>query len=209
MEWITAMAAAGAVAGLGFWASTAQRPRSKSLTLPEGQRIRLLTPNGTYHCRVVGGTGARLTVSAPLSGNAHVPLRPGTHVVVQAPTPTGVLSFASTVCDRNTDPASLVLQGPTKLRVVERRESRRFRAMAGELGSLDGETVLVLDCSVLGACLLCRNRPAPGELVVLGLASIAHPRMGWVLDSVPDTWDGRPAYRTRIRLAEPLDHLPR
>ncbi|MGE4215761.1 MAG: flagellar brake protein [Fimbriimonadaceae bacterium] len=203
------MAAAGAVAGLGYWATSTQRPRGTSLTLPEGQRIRLLTPHGTYHCRVLSGTGAGLTVSAPLSGNAHVPLRPGTHVVVQAPTTTGVLSFASTVCDRRSGPASLVLRAPTKLKVVERRESRRFRAIAGEHGSIDGETALILDCATMGVCLLCRNRPANGELVVLGLPSLARPRMGWVLDTSPDTWDGRAAFRARIRLAEPLTHLPR
>lgn len=209
MDWITAMAAAGAVAGLGYWASSTQRPRGKPLTLPEGQRIRLLTPHGTYHCRVLGGTAAGLSVSAPLSGNAHVPLRPGTHVVVQAATVSGVLSFASTVCERHSGPASLVLRAPTKLRVVERRESRRFQAVTGEIGSIDGEEALILDTAVMGVCLLCRTRPAPGDLVVLGLPQTGKPLMGWVLDSEPDTWNARPAFRTRVRLSEPLSHLPR
>lgn len=130
-------------------------------------------------------------------------------MVVQAATATGMLTFASTVCDRLSSPASLVLRGPTSLKVVERRQTRRFRAMKGEMGSLDGEPALVLDVSTLGVCLVSSSRPALGELVVLGLAGSSGLHMGWVLDSTPDSWNGRPAYRVRVRLTEPLTHLPR
>lgn len=204
MDWMIALAAAGAAAGAGYWASAAARPRRDRFWLPEGNPLRLLTPYGTYHCRVRAESGAGLSVTAPISANARVPLREGVKVVVQAPTPQGVMTFASTVAGRHEDPPSLSLSAPEGLRVVERRSGRRMRAATGALGSIDGEPALVIDSGEMGSCLVSRDRFPAGELVVVGLPTSCQPTLGWVLESTPDSWDGRPAYRTRIRWCEGL-----
>lgn len=156
-----------------------------------------------------GGADGGIVVTAPISANARVPLREGMSVVVQAPTPDGVMTFASTVAGRLDDPPSVRLTGPETLRVVERRQTRRLRATAGARGSVDGEPALVLDSGELGACLVCRERYPAGELVVVGLPASDKPCLGWVLETSPDAWDGRPAYRTRVRWCEPLSGMRR
>jgi hypothetical protein len=205
MDWMIAVVAAGAAAGLGYWASAAARPKRDRFWLPEGSPLRLLTPYGTYHCRILAGSGTGLCVSAPISANARVPLREGVKVVVQAPTPNGVMTFASTVSGRNVEPPSLLLSAPEGLRVVERRTAKRVRAAAGAHGSIDGEPALVIDSGEMGSCLVSRDRFPAGELVVVGLSTTGQPALGWVLESSPDSWDGRPAYRIRVRWCERLN----
>lgn len=181
--------------------------RKHRVEIAEGTAVRLVGPGGAYRCHFMGFRDELLVFSSPIQADRYVPIRAGEKVYIQAPGKDCMLSFRTTVMERDNDAHELVLAAPDYVRRNERRTEERLKTLAGEDALIDGELAQIVDVSVAGACLLSRRRPEPGERMRVLLPSSGIDAFGWALESTPSEMGTHQGYKVRIQFTEPLAGL--
>ena len=172
-----------ACAGLSVGAVRASRADSKC-PLPGGV-LRLKCVHGVYRSRFLGMTANGWRVTAPLTRDSYVPLRPGDPVVIEAPIDGSALLARTSVLERDAETHELVLARPSRRYRLERREAERRCDTAGIACTVEGKPALLLDVSAFGARVRCSGVLAAGDRVRLDLAWCEEPAFGWVLEVIP------------------------
>ncbi len=199
-----------AVFGVSYaLAAVALRPRETAVAfnLVAGEAVRIVTPDGSYRCRVVSFGTKGLVTTAPIFRDHYVPLRPGLEVFVQAPCPEGLATFRSTILRRDKDEREFLLAAPTQVRYSERRSEPRSRRVEGEYATLNGESARLVDLSAHGAKVVTTADVAPGDLVTVELPKAAGTAVGWALETRPASLRDRRAVEVRVRFDGPLGGL--
>lgn len=183
------------------------RNRPQVLDVPIGANLKLLCPGGAYRCRVLTSGPAGILVGAPLHQDRYVPLRPGEHIVGQCGIDEGLLTFHTTVLERDPDAHTLLLAPSKAYRRSDRRDEPRTRMFQGQrvtIGSAEGD---IVDSSRTGVRLLTKSPLAAGDAVALTLPQGLGGATGHVLDSVPAYTEGAQGRDVRIRLEDAVPGL--
>ena len=199
------------VASLSFLvtrsALSAKRVRTTDLELADGQVFRLLTTSGNYRSHLITTKAGSMRVSAPLHRDSHVPLRVGESVVVQSPGFDSLLTFRTTVIERDSDTHELTLAPPTSFRRTDRRCEPRLLTVQGQPAAINKGTASLCDLSAWGAKLTTGERVAAGDYVSVELPSEFGEAHGYALEVRTTSWEGRLCSEVRIRFEEPLSGL--
>lgn len=199
------------VVGLSYLLTRAamktKRVKTSDLELVDGQVLRLITPSGSYRTHLVATRSGSLLISAPLHRDRYVPLRVGEKIVVQSPGFDSLLTFHTTVTDRDSVTHELTLSPPTWFRRTDRRCEPRFLAVKGEHASLNRKPAVLQDLSAWGAKLITSERVSPGDYVAVQLPSEYGEARGYALEVRSSAWEGRSCCEVRIRFEEPLSGL--
>ena len=170
--------------------------RGRSTQVPKvGAKVRIRTGAGVYRSRIRSNDGSTWRVATPVQRDRYVPMREGEEVVIEAAGSKGVLLFRSRVLGEEADAGSLAIQRPDRIHYVERRSARRYPALAGSLGKLEGTEARLMDVSEGGARVCSSARVSKGDRVELELpwGDVLY---GWVLSHEGE--------ESRIRFEEPL-----
>ncbi len=194
--WIASVALAFGLTRFNF---ARRRPRAPEFLPNASWRIR--TDRGAMRVRFLGSTEKGYEISAPLSDGAHVPLRPGDQVYVEAPGPGGAILFRTYIIGRSLESHTLLLQPADETQVQNRREEVRL-PYKDEYVKVNGEPSLLLNLSPGGAKLRTQASVAAGDWVTVDLPDQA-PQYACVLEVLPDTLNGRPASGVRLIFSDP------
>lgn len=178
-----------------------------NVELAPNTSIRLIGLGGAYRCHYREMRGKRIVVTSPLQADRYVPIRVGEKLLVQASGTECMLTFRTTVVERNSTAHELILEPPTYVRRTERRSEGRSHRLRGEDALIEGELASVVDLSAAGACVVTRRRTNPGERLRFVLPSSGLDAFGWALESTNDAYAGRKGYKVRIQFEEPLAGL--
>jgi hypothetical protein len=181
--------------------------RKHRIELARGTSVRLIGPGGAYRSHFLGFRDENLVFSSPIQEDRYVPIRVGEKVFVQAPGDGCMLSFRTTVLQRDSEAHELLLAGPQYVRRSERRTERRMTSLAGEDALIDGELASLVDLSAAGACFLSRRRPCPGDKLRVVLPSSELDAVGYALDATPTGIGEHRGYKVRVLFTEPLAGL--
>jgi Flagellar protein YcgR len=181
--------------------------RKHRIDLVEGTSVRLIGPGGAYRCHFMGERNENLVFSSPIQADRYVPIRCGEKVYVQAPGDGCMLSFRTTVIQRDSEAHELILASPQYVRRSERRTEHRITSLVGEDALIDGELATIVDLSAAGACLLSRRRPCPGDRLRVVLPSSDLDADAWALDATPAVMGSQQAFKIRVQFTEPLAGL--
>lgn len=195
------------VSVLAGWAWMRSRQRTKRPVLPEllrGADWKIIAGSGVYRVKYLGRLGGGFLVTAPTHQNAHVPLRPGETVTVEAPAKDLFAWFRATIIERDGEAKQLLIEFPQEAVVHNRREAARKIYLPPRAVQLNQEPAILLDEGPGGAKLISVAPLAAGDPVRLDdPESAGEGRYGYVLEVLPDALDGRPASRVRVIFADP------
>ncbi len=195
--WLTSVAVAF---GLTKFSIALRRPRTPEFLQNASWRIR--TERGAMRVRFLATTAKGYEVSAPLSQDAHVALRPGDQVYVEAPGPGVAILFRTHVIGRNLETHTFLLQPAEETRVQNRRDEARLPSEADNFVRVNGELSQLLNLSPGGAKLRTQASVSAGDWVTVDLPDQA-PQYACVLEVLPDTLNGRPASGVRLMFTDP------
>ncbi len=151
----------------------------------EGGAVRLKCTHGVYRSRFLGVSSAGWRLTAPLSRDSYVPLRPGDELVLEAPVVGAALTARTRVVSRDADSHELMVARPSRTHRLERRETRRLLEPNGVSCTLEGSEAAIVDISRFGARLDCSAAVGSGERVRLDLQWFEEPVFAWVLEVLP------------------------
>lgn len=191
---------------LGLWTASVgiaflltKRRRVDPIFLPNAF-WKLQTPQGTMRARFVGESRQGYRIEAPMAKGSFVPLRPGDAVYVEAPGIGSAMTFKTQIVGRDTQDHTLTLRLVANPITHNRRDDARLKGE--ETIMVNGVPSQLVDLSSSGAKVVTVADLAPGDLVRLARKG-DESRLGWVLEVLPDTLDGRLASRVRLIFAEP------
>lgn len=187
---------------LGYLFTQLAQRRSRPIFFQVGRKVRLTCDQGIFVVRLDSQKDYRLWLDAPLVANSHVPIRVGTKVYLEIPLESGVCKFRSEVKDRDPNSHLLQIDLPRDLKKEERRNEPRDYFADGLVTKLNRSSALLVNVSPGGACLVSREEVSVGDWVTLDLPEESG-RYACVLESKPDSLDGRLASKIRVVFAEP------
>jgi hypothetical protein len=198
---------AGSVAVAWIWYSVRQGRRS-AVNIPENASARVVSEGQVYRTRLIATTPLGLRFSAPMQQGHYVPVRQGAPVAVEAPTPSGVLRFRSTILDRDADSHSFLVAQPTSSALRERREGCRYRDLEDLSAWIDGEPCRIVDLSQWGAR-VAFSRPIPkGDRVLLRLGWMRSELGAWSLEALAGEAGSGYGHVARLRFEEAAELAP-
>ncbi len=150
-----------------------------------GGTVRLKTTSGVYRTRLLAVDAAGWHLTAPLSRDAYVPLRPGEEVVLEAPVMGGAILARTSVASRDADTHEVIVAMPKRAHSIERRETRRVSESEGLPAKVESKAAVLLDVSPFGARVECEAEVGSGERVRLDLPWSEEPVFAWVLEVLP------------------------
>lgn len=176
--------------------ATRQRRQAEPVV---GAILRIRAGSGMYRSQIVRLGRSAWTISAPLQRDSYVPLRVGEEIVIEAPGKKGALVFRSTVIARDATTHEVVIERPTTVHEVERREHKRWPHLIGQKLTVEGTTARILDISQGGARVETKSRTHRGDRLRID-TPWGQTLYGWVLDSEPG--------QARIRFEELVEIRP-
>lgn len=194
--WVTSVA----IAYLGTRLLRRRTPKVPPFMVDASWKLR--TQEGVLRVRYLGRTARGYQITAPLSMNSHVALRPGDRVHVEAPGAGVSITFRSYIIGRDLDSHTLIVQETEDFVIRNHRDDPRIRFSEGEPAKLNGQPSVLMDLSQSGAKLRTRAQVSTGDWVRLDLPD-QEEQFACVLEVLPDTLDGRPAHGVRLVFAEP------
>lgn len=174
-----------------------------------GVQLRLKSPSGVYRARLLRAEKGGWWLSSPLQRNAYVPLRVGESLVVEAPSSVGAMVFHTEVLERDATTHQFRVRPPREVREVERRLEYRHKSFLGRPFKANGEPAELVDLSASGARFLTLAAAAKGDDLRLELPEPFGTVVGWVLETEPASLGSRTGSLVRVRLATPLEGLPK
>lgn len=174
-----------------------------------GVQLRLKSPSGVYRARLLRAEKGGWWLSSPLQRNAYVPLRVGEPLVIEAPSSVGAMVFHTEVLERDATTHEFRVRPPREVHEVERRLEYRHKCFLGRPFTANGEPAELVDLSVSGARFLTLAPAAKGDDLRLELPAPFGTVVGWVLETEPASLGNRTGSLVRVRLARPLEGLPR
>ncbi len=175
--------------------------------IPEGTSIRLVGPSGAYRSTLVMVDHNGIVLTSPMHRNSHVPLRVGDSLMVQVPLASGVLTFRSTVTERDAKTHQFTLETPVASKLIERRTEGRDKRFEGTGVVVNGVSATLVDLSAGGAKLVTSEFVKAGEVVRVQLPSGMGVVMGWALESTATAQGHLAARELRVRFETPLAGL--
>lgn len=167
-------------------------------------RIRLRQGAAVYESYFIESPQRRLwRISAPRAVSHVAPLRPADRFIAEYTTANGVALFETTVIARCQDGPSLLITGPARLVVRDRRETPR-RSVT-HVAEVNGITAVVENICEGGAKLLLPVPIPPGGDIRLLLASNTEID-AVVLNCKPEPSDAG-CYSVRVRFVRPYTQL--
>ena len=179
------------------------RPSPSKVAIPNGAKLKLLTPSGAYRCHVEKTDKTGIVTSAPLFRDSYVPLRIGEKVVVQVALQDRLLTFHTSVLSRDGVYHRVTLAHPKAFRWTERRSEVRTRLPRHSDAMVNGVAASLVDVSPTGVRIHTLALMNAGDFVEIAVPSSGSTLAGWVLGSSPVAIGNRMGRELRIRLDDP------
>ncbi len=161
--------------------------------------LQIRSGTAMHRSRFARETADGWVIHAPLNRDAYVPIRPGEKLAILMPTEHGLRHFETVVTHRDIRTHELTVKPPTRMTVVERRQSERVDKFLNPNASIEGRAATLVDLSSGGVRLVTGDPLKKGERAAIDLPETGRV-FGWVLDSAPST----PGYVLRLRFEEPV-----
>lgn len=197
MLWVTSV-----IAAFGYSKFKTRLIRQRQPEFLPDASWRVLAEAGPMRVRFMGVCEAGYEVSAPMALDAHVALRPGDSVYVEAPGKNAAVLFKSYVIGRNAERHTLIIQPTTDFKVRNRRDEPRAKWEDGLSARMNGESAVVINLSSSGAKVKTRAEVSAGDWVKVDLPDRPQ-EFACVLEVLPDSMDGIAASSVRLVFAEP------
>jgi hypothetical protein len=168
--------------GIAYFLHTVVRSlRRIPRPIPNAQ-LRIRSGASVYRARFLGETPEGWSFSVPLQRDSYVPIQVGEPLIIEAPSPAGLLRFRTTLRARSQNPPAMFAEPPREVHVEDRRsEVRRFDLSDGD-AFLDGHCAFLVDVSSAGARLTLDSEVLQGERVRVELPWADEPAFAWTLD---------------------------
>lgn len=184
-----------------------KKEQKSHLEIPEGTKLKVLTPSGAYRCFVETANQEGIVVSAPIHRDVYVPLRVGELVVVQVSHAGGLQTFQSRITNRNNNDHLMTLEWPKHVRLSDRRSSPRVIYSSFESSQLNKKPSKLIDLAEMGAKMVSQENLMPGDWVNVQLPDSYGQVYGWVLDTSPSRIAGLAGNIVRVRFENPITLL--
>jgi len=184
-----------------------RRPRLSQVTLSENATVRMVGAGGVYRCHYLRSDKRGLTFSSPLQRDHYVPLRVGEQLMVQVPMPESLLTFRTSILERDAERHEFLLAHPEGVRNIDRRSEVRDVSVEGQRAVLNGDPATMMDLSAGGAKVLVDQDVDPGDQVRLELPMNLGSAYGWALESTASHRGRQSARAVRIKFQVPLSGL--
>lgn len=193
--------------GISYFITRSKRKSVQLVPLPENARVRMVGPGGSYRCFYLRRNKHGLIFSAPIQRDHYVPVRIGESMMVQAPLSDSILTFRTSVVDRDVDTHEFTLATPERVRHVDRRSEKRDSSLSGSIIRLNDEPASLKDLSAGGAKVISNALVRPGDTVKVELPGDYGVIYGWALEAIPTAYGTGMASELRVRFEEPLSGL--
>jgi hypothetical protein len=181
------------------WAGFALWNRLRGpVELEEGALLRLRAEGAVYRSRVLHAAKDGIVIAAPMQRDAHIPLREGSRLLVETPTPRGLLIFRSSIVSRNRRDHSITLCTPSSAFLANRRTCRRICPRDPVAVLIEDQPSRLIDVSEEGARLRYRDRVSRGERLRIAMPGLSDQIYGWVLEASPEPYQGGTDVRVRF-----------
>lgn len=199
----------GVCAGASYVFHASQRRRSAPVQLAENATVRMVGSGGVYRCHYLRESRRGLVFSAPIQRDRYVPIREGESMVIQAPQDSSLLTFRTTVLERDAETHEFILARPVSIRNIDRRTEERDTSIDGAPAVMNGTAATIVNLSAGGAKVITTDEIDPGDQVRLELPNGLGEAYGWALDTTASNRGRIPARAVRIRFSMPLSGLRR
>lgn len=193
--------------GISYLLTRSRRKLVTLVPLPENARVRMVGPGGSYRCFFLRRSKLGLVFSAPIQRDHYVPVRVGESMMVQAPLADSILTFRTSVVERDVDTHEFTLANPERIRHVDRRSERRDSTLSGSIIRLNDQPASLQDLSAGGAKVISNLLVRPGDTVKVELPGDYGTIYGWALEATPTAQGTGVSRELRIRFEEPLSGL--
>lgn len=188
----------GASLFVAYWITKRQDLSPEWPKIERGDKVTMKSRTGSYLVSVIESQEDRMVVDAPVSKGHTVAIREGEIVRLEIALEDQYLWCRAEVVARDIVPKSLTIKLPKTFSLADRREFRRSVCDPPIPTELNGSPALLMDFSEQGARVVSRCDLAAGDTVYIRLPGCPDPRIGFVLDVIPDIFEGRMGSQSRI-----------
>jgi len=197
----------GVTVAISYGIHVVKRPRINKVDLPENATVRMVGAGGVYRCHYLRAERRGLVFSSPIQRDHYVPLRAGESLMIQVPMPESLLTFRTTILERDADQHEFLLAHPEGIKRIDRRSEVRDTTIDGQEAILNGDSATMVDLSAGGAKVITSQVVDPGDQVRLELPANLGSAYGWALESTATHRGRQSARAVRIKFQVPLSGL--